>query len=92
MKVFNLTDMETPALAQRGLSNHTIAVGSFLLAPGASQEVSEEQIRALRPGLQQLVSVGALALGDQPPASYVLQKDRAQSAPAPAAPSKKKGG
>jgi len=78
MKLFSLTDIETPLLKQRGLVGHTIAVGPVLLAPGASQDVTEEQIQHFRLGIQELITAGALALGTQPPASYALAKERSK--------------
>lgn len=81
MNVFNLTDVSTPLLVAKSLSGVTLVVGRHLLAPGASCEVTEEQIAPLRPGLQDLVAKGALAVGNQPPAAYVMAKERAKTAP-----------
>jgi|ERR1700722_2984848 len=74
MKVFNLTDVSTPKLQQFSLVNHTFVVASALLAPGASEEIEPKKLVLIRNGLQHLVSVGALAVGDQPPAAYLLAK------------------
>ncbi len=77
MKVFNLTDIETPALKQRGLLNQTFAVGDKLLAPGASDEVDDETLERVRPELQNMVALGIAALGDVP-SEYTAKKAAAQ--------------
>lgn len=82
MKVFNLTDIETPLLKQHGLCQQTFAVGKALLAPGQSADVDDTYLAQLGQGLRQLVSCGAAAVG-QPPAAYRLAKEKATPAPAP---------
>lgn len=100
MKVFNLTDVETPALKQRGLCQQTFAVGKALVGPGQSAEVDEAYLAHLGPGLQQLVSLGAAAVG-QPPVAYRLAKEKMPPPPPPApdpepapapTPSRRRGG
>lgn len=81
MKVFNLTDVETASLKQRGLVQHTFAVGPHLLAPGQSCDIDQAHLVHIRAGLQQLITFGALALGDQPPAAYTVAKAKAQPKP-----------
>jgi hypothetical protein len=66
MKVFNLTDVETPKLKQHKLLNQTLSIGGSLVAPGGSVE---DRMHA-RHGL----SVGALAVDDLP-VSYVKAKE-----------------
>ena len=83
MKVFNLTDVSTPKLVQHSYVNHTFGVGPFVVGPGEEQEVTEVQIQHVRKGLQDLVAVGALALGDQPPATYLVAKAKQSSVEAP---------
>lgn len=77
MKVFNLTDVETPELKQRSLVNMTFAVGPALLAPGDSTEVDEAYIATARDGLQELIAHGAASYGEQPPPAYVRRKANA---------------
>ena len=77
MRVHNLTDVSTEGLKRNGLFRQMIAVGRALLAPGESQVVADEHMQHIRPGLQKLVAAGALAIGDQLPAGYVLEKLRA---------------
>ena len=82
MKLYNLTDVETPMLAQRGLVRSTIVVGRLLLEPGENRAASADQLAIVRGGLQELVALGALAVGNQPPAKYIMMKERA-TPPAP---------
>jgi hypothetical protein len=77
MKVFNLTDVETAALKQRGLVRHTFVLGKHLVAPGTSVVVNPDRMERMRKGIQELVTLGALAVGEQPPASYVVAKAKA---------------
>ena len=77
MRCFNLTDIETPELASRGLVNMTLAVRIHLIAPGASVEVSDDE--ASRRDAQHYVAVGAMAVDTLPP-SYVLARDQRQRA------------
>ena len=79
MRVFNLTDVPTPALQQKGFVSHTFAVGPALLGPGESAEVAPEHVQHIKRGLQRLIADGALAM-NQPPPSYLVAKDRAKSA------------
>jgi hypothetical protein len=74
MKVFNLTDVTTPALKQRALEAQHIEVQGAMLEPGGSVEVDDA---ALAP-LQHLVDLGVLVFGT-PPSSYL----DAKKAPAP---------
>jgi hypothetical protein len=73
MKVFNLTDVETPVLKQHGMVNHTFAVGALLLGPGDSGDLPSEKESALRTELQRLVGLGALSANELPPA-YLARK------------------
>ena len=86
MKIHNLTDIETPKLAQHGVVKQGIVVGPKLIEPGASDDVADEHVSALGRGLQHLVSIGALAVGPQPPATYVIAKEKAKAAKPPVAP------
>jgi hypothetical protein len=84
MKVFNLTDVETPALVQRGLMRQTFAVGGTLVTPGDGIEVPLEARAVVAHGIEHLVEVGALAI-DEPPATYLAHKAPAHAGPPPAA-------
>lgn len=95
MKIYNLTDIETPKLREYGHLNHTLAVGSELLLPGQSVDVPDEVAKRLEKGLEHLVNVGALALGELPAAYRLAKEKRAQAdrpqaeaggAPAPSTP------
>lgn len=59
MKVYNLTDVATPALIQRGLVNVKIKVGSEVIDPGQSAEVQDSQ--EVRSKLSQYEGIGALS-------------------------------
>ena len=39
MKVFNISDVETPILVERGLANSPIRVGDTIIPPGTSADV-----------------------------------------------------
>lgn len=75
VKAFNLTDVPTSTLEQFGLKDQHICIGSTLVAPGKEAEVSESELENVRAGLHHLISVGAVALGELPPA-YMVAKDR----------------
>ena len=77
MKVFNLTDVPTDSLKQRGLVGRTFVLGKHLVAPGTSVVVNPARMERIRKGIQELVTVGALAVGEQPPAAYVVAKAKA---------------
>lgn len=81
MKVFNITDVETPILKQRGLINQTLVVGRVAVAPGESVELQDEpHLVAQVEGYEQ---IGAMTR-DQVPEEYAVAKARG-SAPAPEA-------
>jgi hypothetical protein len=75
--VHNLTDVETAALTKKGMVKMPIVVGPRLIEPGQCLEVADDWLQMARAGLQELVTHGAAAVGPQPPASYVLAKNRA---------------
>jgi hypothetical protein len=84
MKVFNLTDVETPKLKQRGLLNQTVVVGDKPIAPGASAEF--EGTPWERASARHAASVGAVSV-DALPGSYTTGKAAPKpkaAAPAPA--------
>jgi hypothetical protein len=85
--VYNMTDVSTPALKQRGMVGITIAVGPKLLPPGASGAIPDEDLKRLLGGLQKLVTLGALAV-NQLPAAYVTARASKVAAATPAAPVK----
>jgi hypothetical protein len=74
--VHNLTDVTTAALTKKGMVKMPIVVGKQLITPGQCLEVADDWLRLARAGLQELVAHGAAAVGPQPPASYVLAKNR----------------
>ena len=80
IKVTNLTDVKTPTLEQYGFVGATIAVGDKTVGPGESTEVDEAYANIVLEGVQHLVSVGALAVGDLP-AHYRLHKAQKETAP-----------
>lgn len=65
MKVFNLTDIETKALAQRNLMQQHVAVGDQMLAPGESVDIDDATFARIQHHLQELVMVGVLACGEE---------------------------
>lgn len=78
LKVFNLTDVETPQLKQYGLVNQHIVVERALVAPGEYTQVADSPVA--RAHLRHYVSVGAVAVDVVPP-SYVLLKERNKPPP-----------
>jgi hypothetical protein len=74
VKVYNLTDVETPTLKQYGLVRATVVVGAQSVAPGASVVVEPKHELAARHHLEHLLSVGAVAI-DEVPEKYVSAKD-----------------
>jgi hypothetical protein len=85
MKVYNLTDVSTASLVQRGFVGRTLIVGPCLLAPGQSAEIDPVHFEPHRTGVQALVTIGALSVGPFPPAAYLVAKSQAAPpAPTPA--------
>jgi hypothetical protein len=79
MRVFNLTDVSTPALKRHGLEQQTIVVGTALLPPGGMEEIGDEP--HVRAGAQFLVDVGAIAFEQLPPAYMAGKADVAVTSP-----------
>lgn len=67
MRVFNLTDVSTPALKAASLENVSITVGSESIAPGTSGEMKKYSSHLAR-----LFQCGALAY--EQPSSYLRAK------------------
>jgi|SRR6478609_2955163 len=65
VKVYNLTDVETPTLAKHHMLNAHVAVGTRMCNPGEFVELEDTPV--LRSDVKFLVSIGALALGSLPP-------------------------
>lgn len=65
VKVYNLTDIETPNLKQRALLNQHIAIGGRMCEPGEFVELEDSPV--LRADTSHLVAVGALAIDRLPP-------------------------
>lgn len=79
MKVFNLTDVPTKVLEQRGLVNRTIVVGKLVLVPGAHGD--SEDTPHIKRKMDFMLKVGALATGTLPP-PYALAKAQLQKSQA----------
>lgn len=77
MKVFNLTDIETPQLAEQGAVNIPVVLGNLLLAPGASGVLTEDQYGCCAHAIRDYVGRGIMALEVLPPA-YAVAKARKQ--------------
>lgn len=71
MKVFNLTDIETPTLKKLGMVGMWIAAGTALIPPGGEQEVGDTEM--LRRDILCFTSSGALAVQVRP-ASYMVAR------------------
>jgi hypothetical protein len=82
MKVFNLTDVETPRLKQRGLLNQTVVVGGKAVAPGASADFDGTPWE--RASAQHAANVGAISV-DALPGSYTTAKASPKATTAPPA-------
>jgi len=73
VKVYNLTDVETPALKQAKLLRQTIAVGRTLVRPGEAVDVLKEVL--LTRDAKHFLAVGALAQ-EKVPAAYRVAQDQ----------------
>lgn len=90
MKVFNLTDVRTENLERRGLYNQSFVVGSAVIAPGESGEVSDDHRVIVQAALEHLVAAQALAV-DKIPAEYsVIKMKQTPKATAPIVPTNMK--
>lgn len=76
MRVFNLTDVPTKVLEQRGLTQQHIAVARRMVDPGEFIEVADSA--TTRDGLAYLLQVGAVSIDTLPPA--YLRARQAQQA------------
>jgi hypothetical protein len=74
MKVFNLTDVETPVLKQRGLLAQSIGISRRMVAPGEFVEV--EDTPEVRAKLEYLLTVGAVSIDQAPPTYAKVRQDR----------------
>jgi hypothetical protein len=74
IRVYNISDVPTPALERNNLVNHVFAAGRALVQPGCSVEVDKDDAATLA-GLPGAVSLGLAAVEDLP-ASYVVAKDK----------------
>ena len=72
-QLFNLTDVATPSLEEKGRVNVVVGGPGFSVRPGESVEV------LMRPELRQMiqgyVAEGVLSVDSLPPA-YLVRKDR----------------
>lgn len=71
MKIFSLTDVETPELKRRGWVGQPLVVGPALVPPGGEAEVADTAL--IRRDLAGYTGPGALAVGSRPP-EYALAK------------------
>jgi hypothetical protein len=71
MKLFNLTDIETPALKRLGWVSMPIVVGHALIEPGGELEVGDTAL--IRRDIHCYTGPGALAVDARPPA-YMVAK------------------
>lgn len=76
VRVFNLTDVETPELKNRGCVGIVVAGRNFSVAPGEYCDVLLDVVN-LR-AIQHAVSGGMLAV-DKLPVTYVLAKKKAST-------------
>jgi len=74
MKVFKLTDVETPALKERGLINVPIVIGRHVVNPGGEAEVGNDEL--VKRDVLGFTTLGALSIGVRPPAYLLAQADR----------------
>lgn len=74
MRVYNLTDVSTPVLEQRGLVGQHIAALGRLVNPGEFIDI-EDSPRS-RADLQYLLQVGAVSIDALPP-PYVMARQQA---------------
>lgn len=75
MRVFNLTDIETDVLRQRGLVGQSIAVSNRMVNPGEYADVEDSP--EVRAKLEYLLQIGAVSIG-QPPPPYVRARGSQQ--------------
>jgi len=73
VRLFNLTDVETPSLKEKGWVSIVVAGSGFAVAPGESAEVLLQP--HTRPIIQSYIAEGLLA-ADVLPTSYGVQKNR----------------
>lgn len=78
MKVFNLTDIETPTLKAKGWLGIQIVVGNANIGPGEEADVGDTAF--IRRDLLSFTPHGALSVGVRPPAYLLAQADRASRA------------
>lgn len=76
MRVFNLTDVSTPVLEQRGLLAQGIATSGRIVNPG--EYVDVEDTPKSRSDLAYLLQVGAVSIDMLPP-PYVVARQQAQA-------------
>jgi hypothetical protein len=77
MKVFNLTDVETPQLLQRSFINQTLVVGRTAIKPGESADFNDEPHLVAQ--IEGYIELGAMAR-DELPAEYAVAKARQPAA------------
>lgn len=74
MKVYSLTDIETPTLKKLGWVGAPIVIGQALISPGGEGEVGDTE--AVRRDIIRYTSAGALSVGVRPPAYLVAKAER----------------
>lgn len=84
MKVFNLTDVATPALTQRNLVNQILVVYGKQIAPGLSADFDDKEAAPIVvKEVQHFLKSGALSV-DKLPDAYLKAKSVAAAAAAKA--------
>jgi hypothetical protein len=73
VKVWNLTDVPTPALEEQRLVNISIVAAGTVLAPGGDVDVPASAAHQLKVELSSFLNLGALHIGALPKA-YVAAK------------------
>ena len=81
MKAYNITDVSTPQLEQKGLVNTPIKLGDTMILPGTMRDV---HARHRAHAVQRFA--GAIALDSLPPGYQGRAKPRPTMKPAPAPP------
>lgn len=85
MKVYNITDVSTPLLAQRHMKSQTFVIHGKAIKPGESQAYDQRDAPIVARATNHLVKAGALVI-DKLPTSYLQAKAAAAPAAVPAVP------
>jgi hypothetical protein len=80
VRVFNLTDVPTATLQERGLVNTSISIGGKVVPPGGQADVSRLT------GADKFISCGAIAVGEVPAAYLAAKQTQETVVPPPTDP------